>query len=137
MAELYNKPLGDAVGSWRSPSNRTSKKADGETCLCKSGTERERDRGPDGKPQTVRYLELTAMLLNELQKQNCQLRKESNENQQQERRIEDLTQRMAQQASRIDQQEARNRQLSDEVAQLKGMFELAHTVFRRTASAEK
>ena len=33
--------------------------------------------GPDGKPQTVRYLELTAMLLNELQKQNCQLRKES------------------------------------------------------------
>lgn len=25
--------------------------------------------GPDGKPQTVRYLELTAMLLNELQKQ--------------------------------------------------------------------
>lgn len=83
--------------------------------------------GPDGKPQTVRYLELTAMLLNELQKQNCQLRKESSENQQQARRIEHLAQRMAQQAGRIDQQEARNRQLSAEVAQLKGMFEQARS----------
>ncbi len=91
--------------------------------------------GPDGKPQTVRYLELTAMLLNELQKQNYQLRKESNENQQQARRIEHLTQRMAQQARRIDQQEARDRQLSAEVAQLKGVFEQARTFPSDAAAA--
>jgi hypothetical protein len=50
--------------------------------------------GPDGKVLTVRYSMLSAMLLNELQKQ-------STENRRQAGQIEQLTDRSAQQAERI------------------------------------
>lgn len=74
--------------------------------------------GPDGKPMTVRYLTLTAMLLNELQKQDRQLHNQTVENQRQARQIQYLTEQSEQQA-------AQNRRLSAQVAQLKGMFEQA------------
>ncbi len=60
--------------------------------------------GDDGKPQTVRYLELSAMLLNELQKQTT-------ENQRQAAQIRQLTMRAEQQANQM--------------AQLKNIFEQA------------
>jgi hypothetical protein len=74
--------------------------------------------GADGKVETVRYLMLTGMLLNELQKQ-------ARENEQQAGQIQQLTERSAQQAKRIDQQAVENQRLSEQVAQLKGMFERA------------
>src|SRR5262249_16033639 len=65
--------------------------------------------GADGKPQTVHYLELTAMLLNVLQKQATQ-------NQRQARLIQHLTEQSKAQA-------AQNQSWSTEVVQLKSMFE--------------
>ncbi len=67
--------------------------------------------GPDGKPLTVHYLMLTAMLLNEVQKQ-------AKQNERQAEQIQRLTQLS-------DQQAVENRQLSTEVAQLSAMFEQA------------
>ena len=74
--------------------------------------------GADGKVMTVHYLTLTAMLLNELQKQAI-------ENQRQARQIHQLTERSAQESERIEQQAIQNQRLSTQVAQLKGMFEQA------------
>jgi hypothetical protein len=51
--------------------------------------------GADGKVQTVRYLELTAMLLNELQEQAARLRSKDAELAAQRRRIEALEQQQA------------------------------------------
>jgi Chaperone of endosialidase len=68
-------------------------------------------RGPDGKIETVNYLTLTSMLLNELQKQ-------TSESARQARQIQQLTERSAQQA-------AQNRDLFTQVSQLRGMFEQA------------
>src|SRR5262249_2208957 len=65
--------------------------------------------GTDGKPQTVHYLELTAMLLNELQKQ-------ARQNQRQAELIQHLSEQSQVQA-------AQNRSLATEVAQLKSMVE--------------
>jgi hypothetical protein len=60
--------------------------------------------GPDGKVQSVRYLELTAMLLNELQKQAARLRSKDAE--------------LAAQRRAWDQQQARLNALSERVAAL-------------------
>jgi Chaperone of endosialidase len=65
--------------------------------------------GSDGKPQTVRYLELTSMLLNELQK-------EAKRNQRQAEEILHLNEQAKAQASR-------NQRLSTEVAHLESMFQ--------------
>src|SRR5208337_1170571 len=46
--------------------------------------------GPDGKVMTVRYSMLSAMLLNELQKQAVEVRKQTRENQRQAEQIEKL-----------------------------------------------
>jgi hypothetical protein len=46
--------------------------------------------GADGKPQTVRYLELSAMLLNDLQKQSQRLEKQTAENQRQAKELRRL-----------------------------------------------
>ena len=67
----------------------------------------------DGKPQTVRYLELSAMLLNKLQTQ-------AKENERQARQIQ--------------HQAHENQWLSAQVAQLKGMFEQALAAQRDSRS---
>jgi hypothetical protein len=51
-------------------------------------------RDPDGKVQSVRYLEFTALLLNELQKQASQLRKQTNQLQTQAQETRQLAQRL-------------------------------------------
>ena len=61
---------------------------------------------------------LTAMLLNELQKQAVEVRKQTRENQRQAEQIQTL-------AVRSDRQADQNRRLSTQVAQLKSMFEQA------------
>jgi hypothetical protein len=83
--------------------------------------------GPDRKILTVRYSMLSAMLLNELQKQ-------SRENQRQAGQIQQLTERSAEQAERSEQQAVQNRRLSAQVAKLKGMFEQAMAAQRGARS---
>jgi len=51
-------------------------------------------RGPDGKVQSVRYLEFTTLLLNELQKQNSQMQKQANELKKQTEETRELAQRL-------------------------------------------
>jgi trimeric autotransporter adhesin len=74
--------------------------------------------GEDGKPQTVRYLELDAMLLNELQKQDRQLQKVS-------AKVAEEQASNAMLRGELQQQAAQNQRLSAQMAQLKGMFEQA------------
>jgi hypothetical protein len=83
--------------------------------------------GPAGKVMTVRYSMLSAVLLNELQKQ-------ARENQPQARQIQQLTDCSAQQAERIVQQAGQNQRLAAQLAQLKGMFEQAMAAQRGTRS---
>jgi hypothetical protein len=83
--------------------------------------------GTDGKVMTVHYSTITAMLLNELQKQ-------AKENQRQAGQIQELSERSAQQARRIEQQAAQNRRLFTQVAQLKGIFDQAMAAQRGTHS---
>jgi len=75
--------------------------------------------GPDGKVQTVRYSMLSAMLLNELQKQTAELNRLSAQMDEQkivnERRMAELSARQGAQIAR----------LSTQVASLKAMFEQA------------
>jgi hypothetical protein len=52
-------------------------------------------RDTDGKLQSVRYLEFTALLLKELQKQDNQLQTQSNQLQTQVRETQELAQRLA------------------------------------------
>jgi small-conductance mechanosensitive channel len=63
--------------------------------------------GPDGKVQSVRYLELTAMLLNELQKQAARLRSKDAELAAHRRRFDAL-----------EQQQVRLNSLGEQVAAL-------------------
>ena len=86
--------------------------------------------GADGKVMTVHYLTLTAMLLNELQKQAI-------ENQRQARQIHQLTERSAQESERIEQQAIQNQRLSTQVAQLKGMFEQAMAAQRGPVASRR
>ncbi len=72
--------------------------------------------GADGKVQTVRYSMLSAMLINELEKQN-------RANDRQAGQIQQLTDRSQRQAERIEQEAQQNRRLSMQVARLKNMFE--------------
>ncbi len=72
----------------------------------------------DGKVMTVRYSMLSAMLLNELQKQNSELRNQTATNQRQAAQIQKL-------AERSDLQAEQNQRLATQVAQLKSMFEQA------------
>jgi hypothetical protein len=51
--------------------------------------------GADGKVETVNYLALSAMLLNELQKQNSELRNQTATNQQQGQQIRRLSAQVA------------------------------------------
>ena len=51
-------------------------------------------RGRDGQLQSVRYLEFTALLLNELQKQNSQMQKQANELKKQTEETRELAQRL-------------------------------------------
>ena len=63
--------------------------------------------GADGKPQTVRYLELTSMLLNELQKQHQAMGEMERNNQEMEQTIRLLKEQIAQQAEENQRVEAR------------------------------
>ena len=74
--------------------------------------------GADGKVITVHYHELVPMLLNELQKQAVEMRKQTRKSQRQAEQIQEL-------AERSDRQAEQNRRLSTQVAQLKSMFEQA------------
>ncbi len=97
---------------WRYCRRQLSLQQRSEQTRCGTGLAEEVAKGypelvsfdADGKPQTVRYLELSAMLLNELQTQ-------AKENQRQ--------------AGQIQHQAHENQWLSAQVAQLKGMFEQA------------
>jgi hypothetical protein len=70
--------------------------------------------GQDGKVLTVRYSELTSMLLNELQKQASEVRRQSDENRQQAEKIKKLS-----------AQTVEIRRLSAQVADLKAMLNQA------------
>jgi hypothetical protein len=81
--------------------------------------------GANGKVETVRYLELTSMLLNELQKQTRQ-------NQRQAAQIQHLTEQGEQQVAQNRRLSARIEQQAEQMAQLKGMFEQAMAAQKRT-----
>jgi hypothetical protein len=67
---------------------------------------------PDGKPQTVQYQNLIAMLLNELQKQSNELHREVVANQKQ-------AQQIAQQSIQLHRQMVANQKQAQEIAQLR------------------
>jgi flagellar biosynthesis/type III secretory pathway chaperone len=65
-------------------------------------------RGSDGKLESVRYLEFTALLLNELQKQANQLQKQARETQELTQRLETKDQQLAAQQREIDAPKQQN-----------------------------
>ena len=78
-------------------------------------------RGPDGKVQSVRYLELTALLLNELQKQGNQLHEQAKETRELTQRLATKDQQLAAQQREIDalkQKDASINALSQRLAAL-------------------
>jgi Chaperone of endosialidase len=79
-----------------------------------------------GKVESVHYLTLTAMLLNELQKW-------ARDNAQQAEQIGRQAEQIQQLAARSDRQAVQNRRLSTQVAQLKSMFEQAMAAGRSGA----
>jgi hypothetical protein len=66
-------------------------------------------RGPDGKFQSVRYLEFTALLLNELQKQTQQLQKQANQLREQANQLQKQSSETVELAQRL---ESKDRQLA-------------------------
>jgi hypothetical protein len=74
------------------------------------------DYDHEGKPLTVRYLELNAMLLNELQKQGNQLQKQAHQLQTQTKQLETQTSQLQTQAREIQELvqrlETKDRQLA-------------------------
>jgi len=66
-------------------------------------------RGRDGQLQSVRYLEFTALLLNELQKQNSQIQKQANDSQKQVNELKKQTEETRELAQRL---ETKDRQLA-------------------------
>ncbi len=91
--------------------------------------------GPDGKPMTVRYLTLSAMLLNELQKQNSELRNQAAANQRQAEQLQRQSQqlgRQAQQIKKMAEVEASTRRALD---LQRAAFEQRLSVLERAAGA--
>lgn len=76
-------------------------------------------RDLDGKVQTVRYMELIPMLVNELQKQAKEMREENSENERQAARGAQQAVRIHQLTEQSEQQAAQNRQLVAQVSQLR------------------
>jgi hypothetical protein len=81
--------------------------------------------GAEGKVETVRYLTLITMLLNELQKQ-------ARENRRQAGQIEQLSGHSLRQAEQIERQAVEIWRLAAQVAELKSMFEQALATLRGT-----
>jgi hypothetical protein len=91
------------------------------------------DYDHDGKPLTVRYLELNAMLLNELQKQAEQLLTQNRETRELTQRLESKDRQLAAQQREIDglkQQNASIKALSQRLAVLERQTQIANTMRR-------
>ena len=62
--------------------------------------------GPDGKPITVRYLTLISMLLNELQKQNSELRNQAATNRRQGKQLDHQAEQIKKMNAKVTEVEA-------------------------------
>ena len=85
-------------------------------------------RGTDGKVLSVRYLEFTALLLNELQEQHTELQKQTEKTQELTQRLETKDQQLAAQQREIDalkQQNASINMLSQRLAALEQQIRTA------------
>jgi hypothetical protein len=92
--------------------------------------------GPDGKVMTVRYSMLSAMLLNELQKQAQASRRQAEENQRQARRIEQLSTQMAAHKELNDQKIAQLQTNQDrELRAMRAGFEQRLSTLERATRA--
>ena len=81
--------------------------------------------GTDGKVMSVRYLEFTALLLNELQKQNSELQKQAKETQQ---RLETKDRQLAAQQREIDALKQQNASINALSQRLAALEQQVHTV---------
>jgi hypothetical protein len=81
-------------------------------------------RDTDGKLQSVRYLEFTALLLNELQKQNNELQKQAKETRQ---RLETKDRQLAAQQREIDALKQQNASINVLSERLAALERQAHT----------
>jgi hypothetical protein len=82
--------------------------------------------GPDGKVQTVRYSMLSAMLLNELQKQNKENRRQANQIKMLSAQVAEQKTLSARQMAELSSRQAGQiRQLSAQLADLRTMIERA------------
>jgi hypothetical protein len=96
-------------------------------------------RGTDDKVMSVRYLEFTALLLNELQKQHTELQKQTEKTQKLAQRLETKDQQIAVQQREIDalkQKDASINALSERLAALEQQVHTATPQGRRSLASK-